>query len=366
MSDSDTKQKAEEEEEGGLTGILPAILSMAASVGGMIPSLFQGPQQRQLEAIQRGGGAGAAMARQTASEAARRTLGASTARPSSGRAGNLREGLRAAEDITQRGAQQAAITGAQEANQATARLRHNEMMRRSAFRTLGAGVGQGLAGIGGTLALARDQGEAGQQEADQSQGERAPVALAGEVDKTGLSQPGLTGKTFETQGVQGTIRRGEAGLQRLRNAEITPSTLLQQRTTAPTGQFSEPGSFGEAMSQARETDYEPINREKLVAAQQQANLKQLADTTASKQSAAETYRANTTGSTKANASTPPPSTDPGLEIWLYQEAQNYNPITGTGINPVAVLEMLITLAGVPAEMIDYAALGIDPQLVMSR
>jgi hypothetical protein len=138
-------------EDDDAPGTGAGILSMLASVGGMIPSLLKGPQTRELQNIQRGGGAGAAIARRTASEAARRVAG-------NVRGTDLREGLRAADAIVQRGAQQASITGAREAAIATSQLRANEFARRGSFRKLGAGVGQGLAGIGAMLASAKDQG----------------------------------------------------------------------------------------------------------------------------------------------------------------------------------------------------------------
>ena len=150
-----TQEEKEKEAAEGPSGLLGGLLGMGTSIAGMIPSLLKGPQQKELQRIQRGGGAGAALARQTASEAGRRVAGNMGGR---GGQGMVREGLRAADAITQRGAAQAAVTGAQESAMATRQLRANEFARRSAFRKLGAGVGQGLAGIAGVLATAKDQG----------------------------------------------------------------------------------------------------------------------------------------------------------------------------------------------------------------
>jgi hypothetical protein len=180
-------------------GVGAGVLSMLASVGGMIPSLLKGPQTRELQNIQRGGGAGAAIARRTASEAARRVAG-------NVRGTDLREGLRAADAIVQRGAQQASITGAREAAIATSQLRANEFARRGSFRKLGAGVGQGLAGIGAMLASAKDQGPEqpgeGVPGADISAGLQDPVTGLSTQPETGFSPTGSVTPEEQLQAFQ--------------------------------------------------------------------------------------------------------------------------------------------------------------------
>jgi hypothetical protein len=200
----------------GAAGTGAGILSMLTSIGGMIPSLRKGPQTGELKRIQKGGGAGASLARQTASEAARRVAG-------NVQGTDLREGLRAAETIVQRGAAQAGFIGARESALATQMLRANEFKRRGAFQTLGAGIGQGLAGIGGMLAAAKDQGEeeqpqgggggGGEEEEGREEAVRARraahTARIMNVDPiTGLPAP-------PADPFQATAEAGQAGLDQL-------------------------------------------------------------------------------------------------------------------------------------------------------
>lgn len=147
------KPKTEEEDTDDPAGVTSAILSMLASAGGAIPSLLRQPEEDYLRQAQRGQGTGASLARQTASEAGRRVAG-------NVQGADLREGLRAADQIASEGAARAGTIGAQESLAATGSLRAGTFNRRRAGQRFGAGLGMGLAGIGATLAAAKDQGPA--------------------------------------------------------------------------------------------------------------------------------------------------------------------------------------------------------------
>jgi hypothetical protein len=198
-------------------GVGAGILSMLSSVGGMIPSLRKGPQTDELKRIQKGGGAGASLARQTASEAARRVAG-------NVQGTDLREGLRAADTIVQRGAAQAGFIGARESALATQMLRANEFKRRGAFQTLGAGFGQGLAGIGAMLAAAKDQGEeeqpqgggGGGEEEDSGIGDPEARAMRAAHTARIMNVDPITGLPAPpADPFQATAEAGQAGLDQL-------------------------------------------------------------------------------------------------------------------------------------------------------
>ena len=152
-----TPEELAKEKKDGKGGVIGGFLSMLPTIAGSIPALMQSKQAGNLKAMQRGQGGGAVAARQTGSEAARRVLGASTAQPSSGRGGNLREGLRAADQLTQRGAQAAGIIGARENVLATNALMQNENRRRMLGLQLGAGLGGASASALATMLAAKDQ-----------------------------------------------------------------------------------------------------------------------------------------------------------------------------------------------------------------
>lgn len=336
MGDQKTQEEKEKEASEGPAGIGGGILSMLASVGGMIPSLLKGPQQKELERMQRGGGAGAAMARQTASEAARRVVGASAAQPSSGRGGNLREGLRAADQIVQRGAEQAAVTGARESAFATQQLRANDLRRRGAFRTLGAGFGQGLAGIASTLAAAKDQGPVQPEE--------------GLPGPTGYPDPNAPAGPQPAQGPlteQDTIiGQGQQGLERLRAAreQAEGGVPIEQD-----GQM-QPSSSVASPEQARSN----VARQASPQAQEDRALTGLVEETAKKQQAELGYM-STASSPEAEAFR---AARKKQEEWLYYQAMNYDPMAvGSlmGIDPVAAEKMLRDIGAEP----DLARLGIE-------
>jgi hypothetical protein len=221
--------------DAGAAGVGGGVLSMLASIGGMIPSLRKGPQTDELKRIQKGGGAGAAIARQTASEAARRVAG-------NVQGTDLREGLRAAETIVQRGAAQAGFIGARESALATQMLRANEFKRRGAFQTLGAGFGQGLAGIGAMLAAAKDQGEeeqpqggggGGGEEEDSGIGDPEARAMRAAHTARIMNVDPITGLPAPpADPFQATAEAGQAGLDQLSSS---------RQRTLPAGPAQEQG-----------------------------------------------------------------------------------------------------------------------------
>jgi hypothetical protein len=149
------KMKTEEEDDtqkptkkGAIWG---GVLSMLPTIAGTIPSLMKSKQTGALKAMQRGQGAGAMAARQAGSEAARRVAG-------NVQGANLREGLRTADRLTQRGATAAGNIGAREGALATSQLLAEEQRRRGVGLQLGAGLGGAGATMIATLLAAKDQG----------------------------------------------------------------------------------------------------------------------------------------------------------------------------------------------------------------
>jgi len=345
-----TQKEKEQEAAEGPAGVGAGVLSMLASVGGMIPSLRKGPQQSELKKIQQGGGAGAAMARQTASEAARRVVGASAAQPSSGRGGNLREGLRAADQIVQRGAQQAAITGAKESMFATQQLRSNELMRRRAAGLFGAGVGQGLAGIAGTLAAAKDQGPVQPGEGAEAGGGSLVRAIDEAIPPEKPPEAG-PGSVFGTAGGRAPGDKPTLGAG---TPLLEPEFMPEQGFQPGDAQLMRPGQM-EPMDAARQ-----LSATGIMEAQQAEILGGLAQVTEGKQYA-EKLRRNVLdmgkqGSPTTPSDNPPSELDPtGLEQWIYQQAWNYDPRINQGISPDKAAELLISEGFVP----DYAALGLQ-------
>jgi hypothetical protein len=365
-----TQKSKETKAASGPGGIIGSILSMGSSIGGMIPSLRKSGQNAELEKYQRGQGAGASMARQTASEAARRVVGASGGR---GGEGNIRAGLRSAEEITQIGARQAAITASREGLMATQMLRQNEMVRRNAIRTLGAGVGQGLAGISGMLAASRDQGQVQPGEAtDVLPGEGALTTMGGQTlgqtgqggvsaidPKTGLAVP--TQQEITDSASRGVGQLGAARTE----AGIAPPTPEQQTAE---GRFTEPGSFTEEMDQAKTKGSLQGPDVSGVEAQQEENFRSLMNVTAEKQDAAALYRGAI--SDKATLTNGPSSRTPALnpnDPWdtyeyYYNEAANYNPSMQLGMHPEQVALALMDLGIEP----DWERLGLPPQPISSQ
>lgn len=339
-----------EEKSGDLTGIVPAILGGVASIAGMIPSLMKGPQQKQLKRIQQGGGAGASVARQTASDAARRVTGASVAQPSSGRGGNLREGLRAADRLVAEGSRQAGLVAAQEGLEATRMLRSNDFERRKSARVLGAGVGQGLAGIGGMLAAARDQGQ-DTAAASASAAPEQPTTL--DQRAAGYPEPGQEGMNPEVADMMAKMEHLAPQAQALmqqQEANRSGANEIKQLMQPAQQPAAQPGQ------QAQPAAQQPSPQQQ---AEQKAakDVGTLADTTAGKQDAAELYKASASpGRDMAIKSpSPPPMTDPGMvQDWVYQQAMNYNPMLNQGMSPIEA-EELLRLYGFA---VDYDRLGM--------
>lgn len=340
-------RKDKPEEKSGVSGMLAGILGMGSAIGGMIPSLRKGPQTGQLEKMQRGQGAGASLARQTASRAAAAVTGASTAQPSSGRGGNLREGLRAADQIVQRGAQQAAITGARESLAATQMLRGNDLRRRDAFKTLGAGLGQGLAGIGGMLAAARDQGD---QKVQQEETAQAISAQGGPVNAT--MQTGVA----PAQGA---------------SAQMQATRTLEGAPPGPPGSLPGEAPYPQEDPRAGQEQYPGAENKGVAADLAQANTAQaqmdrslegLVTATEEKRQAADIYAA--TAATAIGPPSPAGSSPPGMmnppeyvEDYLYNMAMNYDPRINQGMRPDLVAELLLDRGFV----VDWERLGsVEP------
>jgi len=331
------EQKSKQESAAnGPAGIGGGVLGMGASIAGMIPSLLSGGlQKRQLEKTQRGDGAGASLARRTASEAGRRVVGAAGQR---GGSGALREGLRAADRITAEGAAQAATTGAREGLAATQMLRQNELQRRQKFQQLGAGVGQGLAGIGGMLAASRDQGPV--------QAGEPTDTLPGEAAMAGYGP--ATGVTGDTSGM--VTQTGEA----VDRADTQATMAADHADTQATMEGFVRTAEG-AKSKANAAYDAQMDK-------QIQGVAQLATTVAEKQDSAQIYM-NTSGQ-KGDfvpmMSVPPPMTDPeGMQDWIYNQANNFNPgpVLYQGMPPEEAALLLQEL-GYP---VDYQRLGIpDP------
>jgi len=348
------KQKeAEQKAATGPSAIMSSILGLGSAVGGAAATLRKQPETGYLKKMQRGQGAGASLARQTASEAARRVVGASTAQPSSGRGGNLREGLRAADEIVQRGAQQAAITGAQEAQAATTQLRQGIYARREAGAKFGGALGQSLSSIGAVLASAKDQGPVPPTTAMSPLGDTSGEATqerygqTAQVDPaTGLSTAPVseTDKTISAyEGAQGQLQRTAQGP--YKEAIDKKSAAMQER-----GQLEAEGARAE----------HPLEQ----------SVNEMADATAKKQNAAAHYAASVDVgkaqgpmSIYAALSPPPPATaGPELEKWIYMMAFNYNPRIGYGLSPKEAASMLTNFGFTP----DLVALGIDSGEALSQ
>ena len=354
-----TDEAKKDDEESTVSGLLGGLLGMGTSVAGMIPSLLKGPQDRQLKQIQAGGGAGAAMARQTGSEAAARIVGASTAQPSSGRGGALREGLRAADQAVQRGAQQAAITGAREGLAATQMLRGNELQRRAAFKTLGAGVGQGLAGIGSVLAAARDQGPdtAAQAAPGQAGGAAPGAAVPGAAVAPGaVPAQGASAQMQATRTLQGAPPGPPGilpGAGPFADDVQGDPRLAQEQYPGAQNKGVEAGPVSAGPPPA-EKIRQGLRRVASPQAQEDKALSGLVDETAKRQKAEAGYM--------MTASTPEAeafrTARKQQEEWYYYQAMNFDPLaTGSqrGIDPNEAAQMLWDSGYEP----DMTRLGIE-------
>ena len=334
--DEMTQKDKEEEAASGPAGILSSILGLAAPIAGMIPSLRQGPQKKELQKYQRGQGAGASLARRTASEAGRRVVGAAGQR---GGSGALREGLRTADKITAQGAAQAATTGAQEGLAATQMLNANEQARRGSFRRLGGAVGAGLSSLAATMAASRDQGatSGGGEEAD---GGRP-------IDSQGGFVPQASG--------------GWTSPEHQANAEQAAKNMAATRGPGALATRQTVGELTQAQGQFADTQTDLFNAQNARQNIVQEMMAGLSNTTAQKQDAAKLMAAtsSTAGEWTAPATpTPPPMTDPAMvEEWVYNQVFNYMPgPVEQGLTPEQGAQILIRYGFEP----DYAALGLVP------
>jgi hypothetical protein len=242
------KMKTEEEDDtqkptkkGAIWG---GVLSMLPTIAGTIPSLMKSKQTGALKAMQRGQGAGAMAARQAGSEAARRVAG-------NVQGANLREGLRTADRLTQRGATAAGNIGAREGALATSQLLAEEQRRRGIGLQLGAGLGGAGATMIATLLAAKDQGPdlnaqktglardpMGLREAGDLGAQQGPTWAAGTPTDQPFLQTGARGTRENFQPLQppGVLgQQGQIGGQPFGVQAPIPQTQLQGQGMQPTG-----------------------------------------------------------------------------------------------------------------------------------
>jgi hypothetical protein len=391
------QKKREQDAANGPAGTASGILSMLSSVGGAIPTLLQQPEKGALKAAQRGQGAGATIARQTASNAARQVTGASTAQPSSGRGGALREGLRAADRTVQQGAALASTIGAQESLAATQQLIQGTNARRGAGMRFGAGIGQGLASIAGTLAASGDQGPVQPGEAGAVPGEpagdaafptRTPDQVAEDHQRAFIDESEQKLGAFQQermnlmpptdQGPELPAQSGGPGDpvfdQQQQNLSGIPSALSQPSAgpqggtgggqtgqdsyQTPQGSLGPTGGQGvpDAIAIASDPNF---NMEKSVAAMANAGML--------REEAVAGYVALHTGDEQSSNAAAVNQDPGGVAEYIYGEAANYNPTINQGLEPWEAAKTL-QVYGLP---VDWERLGIPlaqttPQAQLGR
>jgi len=230
-------------------------------------------------------------------------------------------------------------------------LRGNDMARRAAFRTLGGGVGQGLAGIGSVLAAARDQGPG-----DAEQGQAAI---------TGAAAPGMAVPAqAEAGGPQTQATRT------LQGAPPGPPGMLPGATPFADGvqgdprlaQEQYPGAENKGVSAGPVSTGPPpadkirqgLRKVASPQAQEDKALSGLVEETAKRQQAELGYM--------MTASTPEAEAfrraRKQQEEWYYYQAMNYDPMAAgsqQGIDPNEAAQMLWDSGYEP----DMARLGIE-------
>ena len=213
--------------------LLAPILGFAGQVGGAIPGMMKGPQDRELRAQQAGGGAGDQAARETGTATARAGVGAASSGAGATKGLALREALRQGAAATKQGAAQAGRIAAQESNAATQSLRQNQNARRQAAFQFGTMLGGGLASFGAASAIQSKKDVTSVE--DQAALAPAAAAAQGDIDPaTGLArqQPALTQApaavpaATNIPGVEPPAATPNAGI---------PGTAPQQAATAVTG-----------------------------------------------------------------------------------------------------------------------------------
>ena len=131
------------------SALIAGLLGLGTSVAGSIPGLIPGTSEEELERIARGGGgAGAALARSTASQSARDALAIAGGGQGATRGLALRTGLRQAGQTSARGAEQASTLAAREQQAALGSLEQVRQRRLQNIQGLAGGLGGGLASIG--------------------------------------------------------------------------------------------------------------------------------------------------------------------------------------------------------------------------
>jgi hypothetical protein len=236
-------------------------------------------------------------------------------------------------------------------------LRGNEMMRRDSFKQLGAGLGQGLAGIGGMLAAARDQGD------QQLQEEQAAAAVA---EQGGPATATMLAGTAPAQGA---------------SAQMQATRTLQGAPPGPAGSLPGAEPYGDDVQgdpRLAQEQYPGAENKGVAADLVQANTPQakiernveaLVTATKEKRQAADVIAA--TSVTPSGTPAPAGDATPGMmsppefvEDYLYNLAMNYDPRPGMtqGMRPDLVAEMLLERGFA----VDWARLGtmeIEPQQV---
>jgi hypothetical protein len=370
------QKKREQDAANGPAGTASGILSMLSSVGGAIPTLLQQPEKGALKDAQRGQGAGATIARQTASEAGRRVAG-------NVQGSDLREGLRSADRLTAQGAAQASTIGAQESLAATQQLRQGTMLRRGAGMRFGAGIGQGLAGIAGTLASSKDQGPVqagppavpGEPAGDVAFPTKTPDQVAEDHQRAFIDESEQKLGAFQQermnlmpptdQGPELPAQSGGPGDpvfdQQQQNLSGIPSALSQPSTgpqggtgggqtdqgsyQTPQGSLGPTGGQGvpDAIAIASDPNF---NMEKSVAA--------MADAGMLREEAVAGYVALHTGDEQSSNAAAVNQDPGGVAEYIYGEAANYNPTINQGLEPWEAAKTL-QVYGLP---VDWERLGI--------
>jgi hypothetical protein len=367
------QKKKEADAAGGPAGTAGSVLSMLSSVGGAIPTLLQQPEKGALKAAQRGQGAGATIARQTASEAGRRVAG-------NVQGSDLREGLRSADRLTAQGAAQASTIGAQESLAATQQLRQGTNMRRGAGMRFGAGVGQGLASISGTLAASKDQGPVqpgvpGESAEDGAFPVRTPDEVAEDQQRAFIDESEQKLGAFQQermnlmppadQGPELPAQSGGPGDpvfdQQQQNLSGIPSALSQPSAgpqggtgggqtgqdsyQTPQGSLGPTGGQGvpDAIAIASDPNF---NMEKSVAAMANAGML--------REEAVAGYVALHTGDEQSSNAAAVNQDPGGVAEYIYGEAANYNPTINQGLEPWEAAKTL-QVYGLP---VDWERLGI--------
>jgi hypothetical protein len=213
-------------------------------------------------------------------------------------------------------------------------LRGNQFRRLAIGQRLGAGVGQMMAGVGGMLAAARDQGK-----------QPSPV-VAGEITDVLPGEAAIRQASMEPgYPAQGEMAYPADIANQLARVGNQQQELEQQRAKNKAG-AQEVGQMMQPQPQQAAPSPEQAQRQ-----QAKQRVQQVADVTAQKQDAGDIYQ-----STAYGAPVSPAMTDPfQTQEWIYNQVMNYNPATNQGMSPQEAEETLL-LMGFP---VDYSRLVSD-------